>query len=256
MSGCAWPAVATSGQPLPWSRTPVPNGGVGIGKWRLPMMTTRLKVAKAAISDRLAIPKEPCHVPLDVLRRRPAADGLTDEMLLSGLAMGEAGMEVAFVRRFQRRVYGLALSLVGDAALAEDISQEALLRAWRHASVFDSRRGSVATWLLSITRNLAIDSLRVRRAVPTVPEELIGLPEHAKGPEDSAIEADAASTLRKVVATLPVEQRRALVLAAFYGQTAAEISSSEGIPLGTAKTRIRAGMLKLRAAMIEQKAVS
>jgi RNA polymerase sigma factor (sigma-70 family) len=213
-------------------------------------------VTGTAIFDRPAIPEETCHVSSGMLRRRPAVDSLSDETLLSGLAMGETGMEVAFVRRFQRRVYGLALSLVGDAALAEDISQEALLRAWRHASVFDSRRGSVATWLLSITRNLAIDSLRVRRAVPTNPEELLRWPEQANGPDDLAIATDAASRLRQVIATLPADQRRALVLAAFYGRTAAEISASEGIPVGTAKTRIRAGMLKLRAAMIEQEAAS
>ncbi|MGH9064069.1 MAG: RNA polymerase sigma factor [Acidimicrobiales bacterium] len=187
-----------------------------------------------------------------MLRRRPPADGLSDEALLSGLALGEPGMEVAFVRRFQRRVYGLALSLVGDAALAEDIAQEAMLRAWRHASVFDPRRASVATWLLSITRNLAIDSLRLRRAIPIDPETLIDLETGAKGPEDAAVDTDSASGLRRAIGALPLDQRRALVLAAFYGQTAQEIAVSEEIPLGTAKTRIRSGMLRLRATMAEE----
>jgi RNA polymerase sigma-70 factor (ECF subfamily) len=186
------------------------------------------------------------------MRRRPATDDLSDEALLQGLAVGEPGMDVAFVRRFQRRVFGLALSLVGDAVLAEDVAQEALLRAWRHASVFDPRRGSVATWLLAITRNLAIDALRLRRAVPTDPETLLSLEDEGEGPDRAAERSDAAARLRRAIATLPEEQRRALVLAAFYGRTADEISTSEGIPLGTAKTRIRAGMQKLRAAMIDQ----
>lgn len=187
-----------------------------------------------------------------LIRRRPATDDLSDEALLQGLAVGEPGMDVAFVRRFQRRVFGLALSLVGDAVLAEDVAQEALLRAWRHAAVFDLRRGSVATWLLAITRNLAIDALRLRRAVPTDPETLQHLEDESDGPDRAAERSDAAARLRRVIATLPEEQRRALVLAAFYGRTADEISTSEGIPLGTAKTRVRAGMQKLRVAMIDQ----
>ena len=187
-----------------------------------------------------------------LMRRRPAVDDLSDEALLNGLALGEAGMDVAFIRRFQRRVYGLALNLVGDAALAEDVSQEAFLRAWRHAPVFDSRRGSVATWLLAITRNLAIDALRLRRAVPTDPGTLVALEDDRQGPDGAAVASDAAARLRRAIVTLPADQRRALVLAAFYGRTADEISTSEGIPLGTAKTRIRAGMQKLRLAMIDQ----
>ncbi|MDE3086824.1 MAG: sigma-70 family RNA polymerase sigma factor [Acidobacteriota bacterium] len=186
------------------------------------------------------------------MRRRPVVDDLSDEALLQGLALGEPGMDVAFIRRFQRRVFGLALSLVGDPALAEDISQEAFLRAWRHAPVFDSRRGSVATWLLAITRNLAIDALRLRRAVPADPESLVALEDGTAGPEAAAVGSDAASRLRQAIGALPVEQRRALVLAAFYGRTANEISTSEGIPLGTAKTRIRAGMQKLRLVMTAQ----
>lgn len=191
-----------------------------------------------------------------MLRRRPAVDGLSDEALLSGLAMGDPAIDVAFVRRFQRRVYGLALSLVGDAGLADDIAQEALLRAWRHASVFDPRRGSVATWLLTITRNLAIDALRLRRAVPTDPAALVDLQDLSESPDDAAAGGDSARRLRQAISALPPEQRRALVLASFYGRTAQEISVSEGIPLGTAKTRIRAGMTKLRGAMLAQEAPS
>ncbi len=187
-----------------------------------------------------------------MVRRTPPTDDLSDEALLSGLGVGDAGMDVAFVRRFQRRVYGLAFSLVGDAGVAEDIAQDALLRAWRHSSVFDPRRGSAANWVLTITRNLAIDALRLRRADPTDPADLLVLSDPGKNPEDAAADGDAADRLRSVIATLPEDQRRALVLARFYGQTAQEISVSEQIPLGTAKTRIRAGMARLRTAMTEQ----
>ncbi len=182
---------------------------------------------------------------------RPAVEALADEVLLSGLALDEPGMDLAFVQRFQRRVFGLAVSLVGDAAAAEDIAQEALLRAWRHASTYDPRRGSVPTWLLTITRNVAIDFLRLRRALPTDPEALLDISDQAMGPDDAAVAGDMAHRLRLAVAGLPFDQRRALVLATFYGQTAEAISASEQIPLGTAKTRIRAGIQKLRAAMTE-----
>jgi RNA polymerase sigma-70 factor (ECF subfamily) len=143
--------------------------------------------------------------------------------------------------------------MIGDTAAAEEVTQEALIRVWRHAPVFDARRGSVTTWVLTITRNLSIDALRLRRAVPIDPDEFLnlGLISNEGLPEESAMAGDSVPALRAALATLPTDQRRALVLAAVWGKTAAEISESESIPLGTAKTRIRAGMSKLRAAMTD-----
>ena len=173
----------------------------------------------------------------------------SDESLLAGLAVGDAAACTAFVRRFQRRVFGLALGLVGDPGAAEDVAQEAFARAWRHAQIYDARRGSVATWLLTITRNLAIDTLRMRRPQPIDPESILALQPMPMGPaiDDTVAVSDAVAALGTVLRRLPDEQRRALLLAAFYGYTAKEISEAEGVPLGTAKTRIRSAMLKLRA---------
>src|SRR5260221_346311 len=81
---------------------------------------------------------------------------------LPGLAPGEWAGAVASIRRFQRRVYGLAMTILSDSAAAEDVAQETFARAWRHAGAYDPRRARVATWLLTIARNLAIDSLRMR----------------------------------------------------------------------------------------------
>ena len=158
------------------------------------------------------------------------------------MAQGDERAGLAFVRRYQGRVFGLAMGMVSDAALAEDIAEEALLRAWRHAPVYDSRRGAVSTWVLTITRNLTIDALRMRRAVPTDPDDLVnlGLASNDVTPEASAASAESARELRLALAGLSAEQRRALVLAYFYGMTALEVSEKESIPLGTAKTRIRA----------------
>jgi RNA polymerase sigma-70 factor (ECF subfamily) len=158
-----------------------------------------------------------------------------------------------FVRRFQSRVYGVAFGVLGDRAAAEDVAQEAFVRAWRRAGAFDARRGTVAAWLLRITRNLAIDRLRLRQAEPTDPGRLATLDVVAGGAtvEDAAVTSDAAAEVRAALRQLPVEQSRALLLAAFYGRTAEEISRSEDIPIGTAKTRIRLGLRKVRALLVD-----
>jgi RNA polymerase sigma-70 factor (ECF subfamily) len=171
----------------------------------------------------------------------------SDEALLAGFASGDDEAAASFVRRFQARVYGLAYTLVGDVASAEEIAQEALLRAWRHASAYDHRRGRVDTWLLTITRNLAIDHLRLRRSEPIDPAMLDARePLLMRSPEDPGSMRDELVGLRDALAELPAEQRRPLLMASLWGFTAREISEIEGTPLGTTKTRIRAAMIKLR----------
>lgn len=176
---------------------------------------------------------------------------VSDDSLLAGLATGDADAAAAFVQRFQRRVYGLALTILGDACAAEDAAQEAFVRAWRHAGAYDPRRGTVATWLLAITRNLAIDSIRVRRPVAVDPDAILALDltESEPLPDELAALRDDADQLSTALATLPVEQRRAIVMAGLLGHTAREVSEAEGIPLGTAKTRIRTALLRLRSAL-------
>jgi RNA polymerase sigma-70 factor (ECF subfamily) len=189
---------------------------------------------------------------------RVAQGELSDDGLLAGMALGEQAAAVAFVRRYQRRVFGLAYSMTGDAGVAEDVAQEAMIRVWKHAPVFDPRRGSVASWVLTITRNLAIDALRLRRAVPTDPDDFaaaaFGSNEH--NPEDAVQRGEVRHIVRDALEVLPPEQRRAVVLASVYGRTALEISESEGIPLGTAKTRIRTALMRLRAAIEHPEGVS
>src|SRR5204863_8978822 len=90
----------------------------------------------------------------------------SDEGLLAGLAAGDADAAAGFVRRFQGRVYGLAVTILGDAGAAEDVAQETFVRAWRHAATYDARRGAVASWLLTIARNLALDPARLKGARP------------------------------------------------------------------------------------------
>lgn len=179
-------------------------------------------------------------------------DGNSDEALLAGMAVGDDQAGLTFVRRYQRRLFGLALGIVGDPGLAEDVSQEAFVRIFRHASVFDARRGSVSTWVLTITRNLAIDSVRVRRGIPIGPDDkvFVELASLERQPDDAMLTTDAVDRARVALADLPVEQRRAVVLTTMYGRTAEEVSRIEDIPLGTAKSRIRVGMAKLRNDLI------
>jgi RNA polymerase sigma factor (sigma-70 family) len=177
---------------------------------------------------------------------------ISDEALLSGIAVGDDRAVLVFVRRYQRRLFGLALGIVGDPGLAEDVAQEAFIRILRHASIFDARRGSVTSWVLTITRNLAIDAVRVRRAIPTSPEDRVfmGLMSPDRAPDDVAVMNDTAGRARAALALLPLEQRRCVVLATMYGRTVAEVAAAESIPLGTAKSRLRLGMAKLREAVI------
>jgi RNA polymerase sigma factor (sigma-70 family) len=173
----------------------------------------------------------------------------SDEALLAGFATGDPGTAAAFVRRFQGRVYGLALTIVRQPAIAEEVAQETFARVFRHAGNYDARKGRVSTWLLSIARNLAIDVTRMRRLEPVDPEVIsaeLSLTSREPAADEMEVQPDEREQLRSAISELPDDQRRALVLAAYMGRTAREISDLDDVPLGTVKTRIRTAMIKLR----------
>ena len=179
------------------------------------------------------------------------ADRAADAALVSGLAVNDETAAVAFVRRFQGPVFGLAVSITHDRTLAEDIAQEAFLRAWRAAADFDPRRGSVLTWMLTITRNLAIDAIRARRSSPVEAaqlELLIAAALAGDPPDGTGGRVETIAAAHRL-SELPPEQARAVVLAVVAGLTAVEVAEHEDIPLGTAKTRIRTGLRRMRLAM-------
>ncbi len=185
------------------------------------------------------------------------ADGVSDHVLLGGFAIGDTNTSAAFVRRFQGRVYGMAINLLGDRGRAEDVAQEAFVRAWKHAATYDPRRASVATWLLGITRNLAIDALRRRRPVALDPQMVAALTPAglAITVEDATVTSDLTAKVRAALTRLPPAQAKAVWLAAFYGHTARQIAVSEGIPLATAKSRIGRGLRTLRTELTHPDAV-
>jgi RNA polymerase sigma factor (sigma-70 family) len=175
-----------------------------------------------------------------------------DDALLAGMATGDGAAAEMFVRRHAPSVIGVAMAVVSDRQVAEDVAQETFWRAWRAAATYDPRRGSVRSWLLAISRNAAIDYVRVRRAHPVDPGHLAALlgGDPAQGVAEDALMAEAdAREVRAALAALPDEQRRAILLAAVGGRTAAEVGLAEGIPLGTAKTRIRTGLRRMRTTL-------
>ena len=171
--------------------------------------------------------------------------GLSDETLVAAMASGDQEAAATFVRRFQARVYGLALSIVGAPTLAEEVAQDAFVKAWRHASTYDARRGRVSTWLLAITRNTAIDAIRFRRETPTDPDLLLAMLA-ARDADGPSVDADTSGRLQQALRELPQDQATPIVMMTFYGLTAAEIAAQRDIPLGTVKARVRRGLRSLR----------
>lgn len=157
--------------------------------------------------------------------------------------------------RFSGPLYGTALRIVRDAAEAQDVVHDAFITVWDKAADFESTRGSAFSWAVTLVRNRAIDRVRRRRRraellAETAPSDL-GYQDAAganAGTDDVAF-GDDARAVRSAVATLPVEQKRALELAFFGGLTQEEIARKLNEPLGTVKARIRRGLLKLRDAL-------
>ncbi|HKE77444.1 MAG TPA: sigma-70 family RNA polymerase sigma factor [Acidimicrobiales bacterium] len=173
----------------------------------------------------------------------------SDEALLAGYATGDRGAASVFVRRFQGKVTGLALMMTHDRALADEVAQDAFVRAWRYAASYDPRRGAVGGWLLGIVRNVALDRLRVAQrsrlvAVGPSPEDLPDgeVPDTA----DAVGERDQVARLVALLDDLPAEQRATLLAVTLNGLSTREVSERDGVPLGTVKTRLRLALHKVR----------
>jgi RNA polymerase sigma-70 factor (ECF subfamily) len=166
------------------------------------------------------------------------------------MGAGDPDAALAFVRRFERTAFGVALTTLRDVGLAEDVAQQAFEQAWRQAELYDSRRGTVRSWLTTIVHNLAVDTARIRRPTPVPPSELNDLiTAITLSPEHNLLAGETTAELAGALRELPPEQARAAVLAAAYGYTAREIAEAEKIPLGSAKSRIRLALAKLHAAI-------
>jgi RNA polymerase sigma factor (sigma-70 family) len=174
-----------------------------------------------------------------------------DQRLMRSFAARDPDAADTLYRRFAGRIYGLGLVMLGSDAAAQDLVQDTFVKLWRSADRYDRSRGKLETWVLLMARSLAIDAIR-RRVLEARSLERVDQPEEADegpGPDDQVVILDLTERARRAMSSLPPEQRAALELAYLGGKTSAEISDLEGIPVGTAKTRIRAALLRLREVM-------
>lgn len=177
-----------------------------------------------------------------------------DAALMRAFASREPMAAERLYGRFSSRIYGLGIVMLGSDAAAQDLVQDTFVKLWRNADRYDKTRGKLETWVLLVARSLAIDALR-RRVLEARSLEATGRPREddpSAGPEELAETGDMADRARRAMAGLSGEQRAALELAYFGGKTSAEVAELEGIPVGTAKTRIRSALLRLREAMTEE----
>ena len=182
---------------------------------------------------------------------------LSDPDLLNWIKNADQSALGELYDRYHRLVYSLAYQTIGESAVAEEITQDVFLRIWEKAATYRAEQGKVLTWIVTITRNRAIDLYRRRRIRPEnnplVWEELNPL-ERSDG---TNIEAEVDNSLmrtniRTALASLPAEQRQALSLAFFRGYSHSEIAENLHEPIGTIKTRIRLAMQKLRQYLMDE----
>lgn len=176
-----------------------------------------------------------------------------DIELLAAMARGDRGAAAPFYDRHAALVYGLALRITGQRADADDVVCDVFAQVWRDAVRFDGTRGSVVAWLTTITRTRALDHLRSKKRRDVAEERAASHSDEpvamgsAPAEPTALLEADErASAVQAALVTLPAPQRRAIELAFYQGLTHHEVAATLQEPLGTIKTRIRLGLLKLR----------
>ena len=183
----------------------------------------------------------------------PPASPQADRNLVHQIAHGDADALATLYDRHIRSVFSLAIRIVEDQGDAEDVVQEVFSQAWEQAARYDAGRGSVVGWLLVMTRSRAIDRRRARGARPDGPSSpdatALPLPDPARAQDFQLQSDEEAARLRAALYRLPFLQRVAIELAYYEGLTQMQIAERLEQPLGTVKTRIRTGLLKLREAL-------
>lgn len=178
---------------------------------------------------------------------RPAEAADHEGKLLAQTGAGDHKAFTALYDQYSRSVYSLALRVLRDPRAAQDVTQEVFLGVWRGAGDFDARRGSPRAWILGLAHHKSVDRLRRERlrTAASLDDQLAG--EFDVGEE--AIRGAQCARVREALRQLPARQREAIVLAYYEGYTQQQIARRLGVPLGTVKTRIRDGMLRLRVLM-------
>jgi RNA polymerase sigma-70 factor (ECF subfamily) len=180
-----------------------------------------------------------------------------DLLLIKRISSGSSAALGSLYDRYGRLVFSLAVSLSGDEAAAEEITQDVFTQVWYKAATYQVEQASVTTWLTSITRHRAIDRFRRQNVRPEGhqvswdEDPLMEIPSDGNVEEQAEIDLQG-QRLHKAINTLPDEQKRVLALAFFQGYTHEEIAQVCAEPLGTVKTRIRLAMRKLRQVLINE----
>jgi RNA polymerase sigma-70 factor, ECF subfamily len=171
--------------------------------------------------------------------------GAADISLLSALRSSDENAIALLYDRYSSIVYSVALRVLADTGAAEDVLQEVFMQLWRNPGLFDSSRGNLGAWLAVIARNRAIDILRKRHPETDITGVVVSVEPDMAG---NAQRTRDAEKVRGALGAMPPAQRSVVEMAYFEGLTHTEIAAKTGEPLGTIKTRIRAGLLALRKA--------
>lgn len=167
------------------------------------------------------------------------------------IALTAQGDQSAFSRLYDQsspQIYGLVLRILGQPAMAEDVTLEVYTQVWKHAHSYDRQRGTPIAWLITLARTRAIDRLRATRAerASVSLDEAAWIPSDDASPEERSSARQREEIVQTALAQLSAEQRDALLLGYFGGYSQSEIAARLNLPLGTVKTRMRLGLMKLR----------
>ena len=169
-------------------------------------------------------------------------------VLLQRIASGDQSAVAELYDLTSPLVFGLVLRILGERALAEDVVVEVYTQVWKQAQNYDPQRGTPLSWLLTVTRSRAIDALRARQRTRTTEplETAAEAQAQTPSPEEVSTVKERRRVVSQALASLSAEQRQAIELAYFLDLSHSEIAERLGQPLGTIKTRIRTGLLRLR----------
>ena len=182
---------------------------------------------------------------------RSPEEGAADLELLRRVVAGDRGAVDDLYERFRRPAFALARRVLADDVLAEDVLQDVFLGIWRDPGAFDGSRGSVASWLLAMVHHKAVDAVRReeshrRRQARAEDDLVLSAPTQTTDVEETAWQGLVADRVRAALHELPAPQREALTLAYYGGYTQREVAALTDTPLGTVKTRMLAGMRRLK----------